>query len=66
MVGRRGPKAAEAGEAWGLADSVEGALAVGAADSAAAEADSAVVDLAGGGNVSESLFAEYNEIQLWR
>ena len=65
-VGLRGPKAAGAGEAWALADSAEAALAVGAADSEAAEADSAVVDLAGGGNVSEILFAKYNEIQLWR
>ena len=57
MVGRRGPKAAEAGEAWGLADSVEGALAEVAADSEVVEADSVVVDLAGGGNVGEILFA---------
>ena len=66
MVGRRGLKAAEAGEAWAQADSVEGALAEVAADSEVVVADLVVVDLAGGGNVSESLFVEYNEIQLWR
>lgn len=56
-VGPREPKVAEAGEAWAPADSAEGALAAGAADSEAVEADSAVVDLAGGGNVSKILFA---------
>lgn len=29
-------------------------------------AASEVVDLAGGGNVSEILFTKHNEIQLWR
>lgn len=33
---------------------------------AVVEADSVVVDLAGGGNVSEILFVGYNEIQPWR
>jgi hypothetical protein len=63
-AGPRGPKAAGAGEAWDLAGLVEGALAV--ADSEVVEADSEVVDLAGGGNVSEILFAEQSEIQPWR
>ena len=65
-AGPRGRKAAGAGEAWALAGSVEDALAVVAADSEAVEADSVVVDLAGGGDVSEILFAEYNGIQFWR
>lgn len=64
-AGLRGPKAAGAGEAWDLAGLVEGALAV-AADSEVVEADLVVVDLAGGDNVKEIVFAKYNEIQPWR
>ncbi len=65
-VGPREPKAAGAGEAWAQAGSAAVDLAVVEAGLVVEAADSAAVDLAGGDDVGEILFAKHNEIQLWR